>query len=116
MQEILPAPRAGISPGAFGELSRRLPSELAVQNLSPSKKGLVGVSRGPVLRRVVVASGELRNTSMTSPFLVTTAIALRSLGSAQMLPAASSAMPSAPSRIGLATKTLSRQSVFGLKG
>src|SRR5882672_7862157 len=115
MQEILPAPRAGISPGAFGELSRRLPSELAVQSLSLSKKGLVGVSSGPVLRNLVVASGELRTTSITSPFLVPPPIALRSFGSAQMLPAASTAIPSTPSRYGCATRMLSRHSVFAVK-
>src|SRR5258706_12752481 len=115
MHEILPTsgPAGLISPAVLGTLSRRLPSELAVQNLWPRRKGLVGVSSGPGLRRFVVGSGSLRNISTTSPFFVTTTIALRSFGSAQMLPAASSAMPSPPSRYGSATGMVSRPTVFG---
>jgi hypothetical protein len=49
MQEILPllpaGPPALISPDALGELSRRSPSEFAVQNFLPDRNGLVGNSR-----------------------------------------------------------------------
>src|SRR5438105_2317545 len=66
MQEILPrgCPLPPISPAVLGELSRRLPSEFAVQNLWPTSTGLVGVSRGPVLRNLVVGSGGFRKTSI----------------------------------------------------
>ena len=60
MREILPRAPTGppelISPAALGELSRRLPSELAVQNFAPSRNGLVGNSSGPELRNFA-ASG-----------------------------------------------------------
>src|SRR4051794_1715123 len=114
MQEILPrlGPAGLISPAVLGELSRRLPSELAVQNLLPERNGLVGSSRGPLFLKPALRG--LRNTSSTPPCLVTTTIALRSLAEFQMLPARSSAMPSVPSREGCATEMLLRQSVFGV--
>src|SRR5882724_10102109 len=115
MQEIFPTsgPAGLISPAVLGALSRRLPSELAVQNLCPSRKGLVGVSSGPSLRRFATL-GSLRKTSATLPPRVTTTIALRSFGSAQILPAASRAMPSTPSRYGCATRILFRHRVLGV--
>src|SRR5439155_18391332 len=47
MQEILPriAVPGTISPPVLGELSRRLPSDIDVQNSLPVRKGLVGNSR-----------------------------------------------------------------------
>src|SRR4051812_27950531 len=117
MQEILPRlSEVGallISPAAFGELSRRLPSEFAVQNFLPARTGLVGSSSGPEFLKPPTTG--LRKTSTTSRSLVTTTMALRSLAEFQRLPARSSAMPSVPSRYGCATKTLSRQSVLGVK-
>jgi hypothetical protein len=44
-------------PALLGELSRRLASELAVQNLLFSSTGLVLNSSGPELRRLVAVSG-----------------------------------------------------------
>src|SRR5688572_15542025 len=118
MQEILPRAPTGppelISPALFGELSRRLPSELAVQKVLPRRNGLVGNSSGPVLRSFVTACGALRKTSLTRRFAETTTIALRSLAEFQMFPARSSAMPSVPSSRGWATKTLSMHSVFAV--
>src|SRR5829696_6129582 len=116
MQEIVPLGAAGLlsSPTVLGELSRRLPSEFEVQNLMPDRNGLVGVSSGPVLRSLVIGSGGFRNISITLPVSVTTTMAFRSLASTQMLPAASRAMPSAPSIAGWATKTFWRQSVLGV--
>src|SRR5690242_13574466 len=97
MQEILPrfAPEPPlISPAARGELSRRSPSELAVQKSEPIRNGLVGSSRmwllpasvSAALRSPALFTG-LRNTSATRPSLVATTIALRSLAEFQMLPA-----------------------------
>src|SRR4030095_14964250 len=110
-------PRAGpagvISPAVFGKLSRRLPSEFAVQMVFPMTTGLVGVSSGPTLRRPVVRSRELRNTSMTRPAGVTTTMALRSLTLAHTLPASSKTMPSTPSSSGWGRKMFSRHSVLG---
>src|SRR5687768_11094868 len=110
MQEILPrapAPAWLTSPAVLGELSRRLPSEFAVQKVLPERNGLVGVSRMRVLPSGVSAEflrpaalGGLRKTSETSPLRETTTIALRSLAEFQILPARSSAMPSVPSRYG----------------
>ena len=47
MQEILPriAEPGTISPPVLGELSRRLPSDIDVQNTFPVRNGLVGNSR-----------------------------------------------------------------------
>src|SRR5687767_13397913 len=116
MQEILPRAPSGppelISPAVFGELSRRLPSELAVQNVVPTRKGLVGNSSGPELRSPSTAG--LRNTSPTSRCRVITTMALRSLAEFQMLPAESRAIPSVPSSDGCATKIFSRHSVFAV--
>src|SRR4051812_13927069 len=116
MQEILPRlSEVGallISPAAFGELSRRLPSEFAVQNFLPIRTGLVGSSSGPVFLKPLTTG--LRKISTTSRSFVTTTMALRSLAEFQMLPARSSAIPSVPSRYGCATKTLSRQSVLAV--
>src|SRR5207249_10270326 len=123
MQEILPMPGpAGLtSPPVLGKLSRLLRSELAVQKIFPLRKGLVGNSRirlfptdGSAELLSPDAFTGLRKTSATLPSLVTTATAFRSLASTQMLPATSSAMPSPPSRIGWATKTLLRQSVLSV--
>src|SRR5262245_30340277 len=121
MHEILPlvstAPLALSSPVVLGELSRRLPSELAVQNLLPASTGLVGNSRmwlfpAPSAEFLSPAAlTGLRNTSMTR-CLVTTTIALRSLAEVQILPSRSSAMPSAPSRYGCAARMLSRHTVL----
>src|SRR5215831_3855321 len=103
MQEILPriAEPGTISPPVLGELSRRLPSDWDVQNTFPVRKGLVGNSRIFVLPSVVSAEflrlsefTGLRKTSSTLPSLVTTATALRSLASTQMLPATSRTIPS----------------------
>src|SRR5688572_7505096 len=118
MHEILPRAPSGppelISPAVFGELSRRLPSELAVQNFAPSRNGLVGNSSGPEFRSLA-ALGALRNTSTTSRCRVTTTMALRSLAEFQMLPAESRAIPSVPSSDGCATKIFSRHSVLAVK-
>ena len=66
MHEILPRAPTGppelISPALFGELSRRLPSELVVQNWRPLRTGLVGNSSGPPLRSCP-APGALRKNS-----------------------------------------------------
>src|SRR5262245_30513965 len=117
MQEILPrnGPAGLASPAVLGELSRRLASRFAVHNLRPISTGLVLNSSGPPLRRRVVASGALRNTSITLPLFVTTTTALRSLASTQTLPARSRAMPSAPSSSGCATNRFSRHSVLAVK-
>jgi hypothetical protein len=67
MHEILP--RCGpvpalTSPALRGELSRRSPSELAVQKMRPARTGLVGNSNGASLRRSVAAAGGFRNSSV----------------------------------------------------
>src|SRR5688572_11876536 len=99
MQEILPRGAPGLlsSPAVLGELSRRLPSEFDVQNFRPDRNGLVGVSSGPPLRSLVVASGGFRKISITWPAAVATTTALRSFASTHMLPASSRTNPSAPS-------------------
>src|SRR5215213_4878250 len=111
--EILPEnPVPGpTSPAEFGELSRRLPSELVVQSVRPERNGLVGSSSGPALRSV--GAGALRKNSPTRPCRSTTAIAFRSLASTHTLPARSSAIPSAPSSAGCWTNSASRHSVSG---
>src|SRR5438105_12215951 len=97
MHEIFPlvptGPPALISPAARGELSRRSPSELAVQNVVPLTNGLVGNSRmwlfpavGLEFLSPVAGLTGLRKISATRRSLVTTMIALRSLASTQMLP------------------------------
>src|SRR5712671_2987586 len=100
MQEILPrlAPAPPlISPSVLGELSRRSPSEFAVQNNFPSRNGLVGNSRIRLFPSSVsaeflspLALTGLRKTSTTRRCLVTRTIALRSLTEFQMFPARSS--------------------------
>src|SRR5262245_11580483 len=109
MQEILPrlGPFGLISPAVLGELSRRLPSDWEVQNTFPVRNGLVGNSRIRVFPSAVSAEflnpfefTGLRNTSKTFPSLVTSATEFRSLGSTQIFPNTSSAIPSPPSRIG----------------
>ena len=64
-----------------------------------------------MLRRPVAASTGLRKNSVTPPRPSTTAIVLRSFASTQIRPAASSAIPSAPSSAGCSTRTASRQRV-----
>src|SRR6476620_8763386 len=109
MQEILPllptGPAELISPAAFGELSRLLPSEFEVQNFLPSRNGLVGNSTiwsfptsGSAEFLSLAALAGLRNTSTTLPCLVATTIALRSLAELQIFPARSNAIPSVPSK------------------
>src|SRR5688572_14710007 len=117
MQEILPrfGPAGVISPAVLGELSRRSPSEFDVQSLRPARNGLAGLSSGPRLRNSVVASGALRNTSATTPVSATAAIELRSFAETQIFPASSSAIPSAPSSSGCATRIFSRHSVLAVK-
>src|SRR6187455_3179135 len=116
MQEILPRGAPGLlsSPAVLGELSRRLPSEFEVHSCRPDRNGLVGVSSGPPLRSLVVASGGLRKISLTGPAAVATTIALRSFASTQKLPAWSSTNPSAPSISECWIKIFSRQSVLAV--
>src|SRR3954451_3970074 len=66
--EILPEnPVPGpTSPALFGELSRRLPSELVVHSVRPVRNGLVGSSSGPPFLRLPAPTG-LRKNSPTRP-------------------------------------------------
>jgi MFS family permease len=115
-QEILATtgPVGVASPPVLGKLSRREPSEEVTHSRRPARNGLVGNSSGPLSRSLVVASGAFRKTSVTfpsSPRGETATSALRSFTATQMLPATSSAMPSAPSSSGCATSTSRRHSV-----
>ena len=99
--------RHNLSARIWGELSRRLPSDIDVQNSLSGRKGLVGNSRMCLFPSAVSAEflnpaefTGLRNTSNTFPSLVTTATAFRSLASTQIFSSRSRAMPSPPSRIG----------------
>ena len=105
------------SPAVLGELSRRLPSDWDVQKTFPLRKGLVGNSRMWLFPTRCYACvpqpgcGKLtglRKISKTSPFLVTTATALRSLASTHMFSSRSRAIPSPPLKNGMSDEDVAQ--------